>query len=74
MKPGYKTTEFLMLVVGLIAVIVAGLTITDGSVNFLIDAELLKWWLLGTGGYSISRGMAKGRNGNGTTPPAPPTG
>ena len=59
MKPGYKTTEFVALAVGLIAVVLEGLTVSGGVVDYAMDAELLKWWLAGAGAYKISRGMAK---------------
>lgn len=59
MKTGYKTTEFWIVCVGLFAVLVAGLTIVDGVVNYAVNVELLKWWLLAATGYSVSRGMAK---------------
>jgi hypothetical protein len=67
MKPGIKTTELWVVIVGLVAVIVHGLTITDGSINYAINTELLKWWMLaGVGGYNAARGFAK--FGNGKTP------
>lgn len=58
-KPGIKTTEFLALVVGLILVLVAGLTVDGNVVSYALDVELAKWWFGGGMAYKLSRGMAK---------------
>lgn len=61
MKAGIKTTEFWIVCVGLLAVMVAGLTVTESVVNYAMDVELLKWWLGLAGAYAFSRGLAKSK-------------
>lgn len=68
-KPGFKTTEFWLLILGFLVVVLSGFTVSHGVISFALDIELLKWWLLGGGGYAVSRGMTKGGV---TRPPAEP--
>ena len=59
MKPGYKTTEFFGMVAGFAIVVLVGFTVNDGSISFIMDPELVKWWLGASAVYSGSRAVAK---------------
>ncbi len=59
-KPGFKTTEFWVVVLTFFVAMISGLSITDGVVSYQLNQEVVQWWILGAGaGYPISRGLSK---------------
>lgn len=66
-KPGIKSTEFYLLLLGFAYAVLSGLEIDNNFVTFKLDLELAKWWLGAVIAYVGARGYVKGKNG---TPPA----
>ena len=58
-KPGLKTTEFWLVLLGFALTLLTGLTVADGVVSFTLDLEFAKWWLAAVMAYIGGRTIAK---------------
>ena len=58
-KPGIKTTEFWLVLLGFALTVLTGFTVVDGVINFELDLEFAKWWLAAVMAYIGGRTVAK---------------